>query len=548
MKLQSTSKTEWNRQIKTAKKAEILLSLLTALQSLLAVAFTYATRNVINYALTGGPLFLWLVILIVFAASIPVLHGITSAAAQRINDRIAANLRRILLGELKHKDYKSLSRFHSGALLNQLTADVYIIVSRYTEIIPAALGLAVQLASAITLLVVLRAELAVIVFVLGCVMVLLGLVFRRMLKPHYRETKIAQDNLYACFQENLEQMENLRIIADEKEELRRVDLHQDRFLRTRSSLRRLNIGGSSLFSLLVQFGTAGLIIWGAVSMRDHVLLAGDLTAMLQLVTLFRAPISGLTGVQSQMAAVDASKERIRNLRNLPDEAYTPLPDDIKLSAIVLDQITFSYPNEEKAVYDNFSARIDLSKWTCLSGDSGRGKSTLYRLLLGLYQPQNGRIYFETNHGDIPCNAATRALFGYVPQSPILFSGTIRENLLLACPEASEEMLYDALQAAQCDFVSDAPQGLDTNLMQFGEGLSIGQRQRIAVARALLAHHDYLLLDEITSSLDRPTAETMLHAIAKKYPSVILATHHLDALQGIKYNTLSLIRGESREGL
>lgn len=548
MKKQPTPKTEWNRQIRAARKAELMLSALSALQSLLAVAFTYATRNVINYALAGGPLFLWLVILISIAVSIPVLNGLTSAAAQRINDRIAANLRRILLSALKRKDYKSLSQIHSGALLNQLTADIFVVVSRYTNIIPAAFALAVQLASAIALLILLRVELAAIVCILGITIVLFGLIFRRMLKPHFRKTKIAQDSLYACFQENLEQMETLRVIADEDEELRRVDLHQDRFLRVRSSLRRLSVGGSSLFSLLVQIGTAALIIWGAVSMRDQSLLAGDLTAMLQLVTLFRAPISGLTGVQSQMAAVDASKERIRNLRNLPDEEATPLPDDIRLDAIVLDKMTFSYPNEEKPVFENFSARIDLTKWTCLSGISGRGKSTLYRLILGLYQPQSGRIYFETNHGKKPCNAASRSLFGYVPQSPILFSGTIRENLLLSCPDATEEMLCSALRAAQCEFVFAAPQGLDTNLMQFGEGLSIGQRQRIAVARAILAHHPYLLLDEITSSLDRKTAEAMLCAIAQSYPSVIIATHHPDALQKIEYDTLSLIRAENQEGL
>lgn len=164
------------------------------------------------------------------------------------------------------------------------------------------------------------------------------------------------------------------------------------------------------------------------------------------------------------------------------------------------------------------------------GNIRERKSTLFRLILGLYHPQQGRVYLETERGELPCSAAVRGLFGYVPQTPWLFSGSIRENLLLAKPEADDAALWEVLERAQCGFVRDLPDRLETVLSEEGGGLSAGQRQRLAIARAMLSAPRFLLLDEITSALDEDTEARLLTELTGAYPAAVFATHH-SALPG-----------------
>ncbi|MBR4185149.1 MAG: fructose-bisphosphatase class III [Clostridia bacterium] len=172
--------------------------------------------------------------------------------------------------------------------------------------------------------------------------------------------------------------------------------------------------------------------------------------------------------------------------------------------------------------------------------------TLYRLILGLYKPQKGRIYLDTDRGEIPVSAATRHLFAAVPQLPTLFSGTLRENLLLVKPDASAEELTEALALAECDFADALPDGLDTRLGELGEGLSAGQRQRISIARAILMRGRMLLLDEATSALDRETEQRVLQNLATHFPSVLIATHRPDVIRREGTEHLNLERSPDGE--
>ena len=247
--------------------------------------------------------------------------------------------------------------------------------------------------------------------------------------------------------------------------------------------------------------------------------------------MFQSPLTGLSGVQSRLAAVRAAEARLDELYSLPGEApgQAAEEDDV-FRAIVFENVTFSYEGEDQPVLREFSARLPLDRWTCLTGISGSGKSTLFRLILGLYHPQQGRVYLETERGELPCSAAVRGLFGYVPQTPWLFSGSIRENLLLAKPEADDAALWEVLDRAQCGFVRDLPDRLETVLSEEGGGLSAGQRQRLAIARAMLSAPRFLLLDEITSALDEDTEARLLTELTGAYPAAVFATHH-SALPG-----------------
>lgn len=532
---------ELGRLLGPCRRAGILLAFLSTLQSLLLVLLALAVRGVINGALgAAGGFALWCGVLPALAAAIPLLRGAASAYAGQTSDRAAALLRQRVLELLQRKDCGHINSYHSGCLFSRIVGDCRTVCERYTSLLPAAAGQVIQLAGAAATLAILQLQLAAVILAGGGLTALGGLLFRRVLKVRHLAVRRTEEEMTACLQEHLEHLELCRSIAAESEVSRRFQRRQKDWRMARTSLRRAAVGGGTAFSLLVQVGSAAVILWGALAIRTGALSFGDLTAVLQLMNLFRSPVSGLTGLQSQLAAADAAGERLLQLWRLPEEpAGVAAGDGAVCRALVFDDVTFCYEGEEQPVFRHFSARIELGRWTCLAGVSGRGKSTLYRLILGLYRPQSGRIEIETDRGTVPCSAATRGMFSFVPQTPILFSGTLRENLLLARPGAADMELWEVLNRAECGFVRELPDGLDTVLGETGQGLSVGQRQRVAVARALLSGAQVLLLDEATSALDRETEARLLENLAKAHPSVLIATHRPDTLRDIKAERLDL---------
>ena len=516
---------ELKRTLTPCRRAGIGLAALTGLRAVLFVALALASRGVLNSAPGARSFTLWCAALIALSVLIPLLSAGISAWSGQVTDKSASALQRELLLLLQTKDCESVNRYHSGHLYSRLTGDCRTVCERYTSLFPGLAGKAMQLCTAFAALAALKPLLAAALAACGALVALAGLAFRRLLKKRHMAERQASERLTAKLQETLEHQELARSVAEPGESARRFTSCQSVWLHARTALRKLSIGGWTGFSLLVYVGSGAVILWGALSIRSGSLSIGDLTAILQLIALFRTPVTGLTGIQSQLAAVDAAQERLLELCALPDEpAGEELPADAVPQALVFRNVMFSYEGEERPVLQNFSARVPLDRWTCLTGASGRGKSTLYRLILATYRPQSGEVILETDRGEFPCSATTRRLFGFVPQTPTLFSGTLRENLLLAKPDASDNELRSALCAAACDFVSALPQGLDTPLGENGQGLSAGQRQRVAIARALLSGAKVLLLDEITSALDRDTESVVLKNLKETIPAALAATH------------------------
>ena len=532
--------TELNRGLAPARSSGLLLCAFSAVRSVAAVGLAYATRSVMNGAIYGGNWLAWGCVLLALAAAVPALSWISTTYALRVTDRTVCTLRTSLLQTLRHKDCQQVNALHSGTVLNRLLNDCRVLTERYTHILPELAGQLVQLIGAAAVLTMLHIGLAVCVLAFGAAAAAVGYGVRKRLRPLHAEVRGAEERLTAALTEELEQDELLRCGTDNSAVQARVERRQEKWYTARRGLFRLSLRFSTLFSLALQLGSAALILWGAYRTGKGMLPFGDFTAMLQLVALFRAPISALTGAQSRLAASDAARERMEALYCLPEETELPFPaGEVVPRKMVFESVTFTYEAEEAPVFENFSAEIDLQRWTCLTGVSGRGKSTLYRLMLGLYHPQSGRIYLKTDQGEFPVSAASRGLFALVPQTPVLFSGTIRENLLLFSPDASEEDAASALAQAKCDFVAALPEGLDTVLGQFGEGLSVGQRQRLAIARILLTPGRILLLDEITSALDGENAAAVVDALYARCPAAVFSTHHPELLEARGADTLCL---------
>ena len=534
------AKTELDGALRPCRRAGLLLAVMTGLRSLLFVALAFSSRGVLNSRLGDGKFPFWCIALIMLSIAAPLLGGFMNAWSGRVTDKRSADLRTGLLQLLKSKDCESVNGYHSGHLYSRLTVDCRAVCQQYTGLLPSMAGQATQLLAAFAALVFLRPPLAAVLAVCGAAAGALGFAFRRFLKRRSMDERRADERLTAELQEALEQQEVLRSVADADETARRFDSCQGIWLRARETLRKFSVGGWTGFSIIVYIGSAAVILWGTISIKNGSLSIGDLTAILQLIALFRAPVTGLTGIHSQLAAVDAARERIGELYSLPDEVCgEEVPADARALELIFRNVTFSYSGEERGVLQNFSARIPLDRWSCLTGDSGRGKSTLYRLILATCRPQSGSIILETDRGEYPCSKATRRFFGYVPQTPALLSGTIRENLLMARPDADEEELWAALLAADCGFVSELPKRMDTEIGEEGRGLSAGQRQRVAIARALLGGAQVLLLDEITSALDRDTELRVLENLRERIPAAIAATHHPEMLNEPDVSRLEL---------
>lgn len=288
------------------------------------------------------------------------------------------------------------------------------------------------------------------------------------------------------------------------------------------------------------FQTSWLIcmLWGCYGLYTKNLTYGMLAALIQLISQIQGPIANAAGMVSRIYGMLSSAERLEEILDLPEEAeiVEQIGEDEKLIAIQVQDLTFSYKSDGAVVLHDLNLNIEAGDFVAVTGVSGSGKSTLFQLLLGIYKPDAGSVnfLFKTKSGEVRRKTATRntrKLFAYVPQGNILFSGTLRENFCMFTEQATDEEIMEAAYVACIDeFIRELKEGLDTLIGERGMGLSEGQAQRIAVARALLSGAPVLLLDESTSALDERTEAELLKKInCLKNKTCLIVTHRRAAL-------------------
>ena len=292
-----------------------------------------------------------------------------------------------------------------------------------------------------------------------------------------------------------------------------------------------NTGINSVFRI----GWLYAMLWGCFGISRRTITYGTLMAVLQLVGQIQAPFASMSGLLSKFYSMLASAERINEICALPDESpktlgNTPVALYKRLENISFNGVTFAY-NKDDIIIENADFTINKGDFTALTGLSGGGKSTLFLLLLGIYAPTSGDIIFKTQEGCYKTGRDTRCIFAYVPQGNTLFSGTLRENITMFCENADEADIINAAKTACIyDIIRSLPKGLDTVIGERGLGISEGQAQRIAVARALISPSPILLLDEATSALDEKTEAQLLKNISNgKNKTCFIVTHRPAAL-------------------
>lgn len=513
----------------------VLIIALGALSSLSGVALAMASKNMVDYAVDGN-LRMAAINAVFFAGTIIIMQVSNvgfSLISIRISESMSNSLRQELYQGLTSAEWISLSAYHSGDLLTRLTSDVGNIVNVMVNIIPAITSLGIQLVAAFIALLYYDPRLAVLAFLLGPITLIFSRMWGRKLKQLHIKVQESESNYRSYIQEALQNLLIIKCFGLEKYSQNVLQgLHQER-MKWILKRNRVTLGANTTLGLGFSTGYIFAFVWGAYKLSQKAITFGTLTAFLQLVNQVQGPFIGLSRTYPQIIAALASADRLIELELLEKERRTKMVPGRKRVGISLRNLGFAYFNE-KPVLDNISVEIQPGEIVAVIGPSGEGKTTLVRLILALLRPSTGEIFFtDQNGGKYEVSAATRDWVSYVPQGNTLFSGTIANNLRNSKPDATlEEMIQASSAACAWDFIEKLPQGLDTVIGEGGFGLSEGQAQRIAIARALLRKTPVLILDESTSALDMETEVQVLKAIKniEFCNTCLIITHRPSALK------------------
>ena len=506
--------------------------------ALAGVGFALLSQQVVDQAVAGAVQPFWWAA----AGLVAVLLGQTAlrlfcnGLATRIQAKLEMQLQQQLLKKVLGADYARESAYHSGELQNRLFSDVQLISTTLTSLLPNLVNMLTQLIAAAAVMLTLDWAFTLLLAGAGILMFLVTRLFRGKIKALHKAAQHQSDRLRSVLQEMLESLLMVKVFGVQSQMEEKAQQQQDTYYRARMKQRNFSILAGAGFSFVFSGGYLLAMIWGAAGLMTGSMTFGTLTALLQLVNQIQQPFANLSGLLPQYYNMLASAERLMELDNLPPEPAGEPVDRTQcyreLTAIRFAGLSFTYPGGERPVFTGANFTLPKNSFTALTGPSGIGKSTLFKLLLGVYPPDLGAITLESFQRSIPVGQNTRALFCYVPQGNFLFSGTVRENLKLLRPQAGETELNQALHIACADeFVKALPRGLDTPIGERGAGLSEGQLQRLAIARALLSGAPVLLLDEATSALDEATEARVLERLkALGGVTVLIITHRPAALK------------------
>lgn len=524
--------------------ALILLSVMMAAASVLSVSMALFMKRAIDSAVKGDIPRMW--------TSLGLMVGITAVGLTlkffaklllaKLERRMEITLRISLLDSILTRDYMRISAYHSGDLMNRLTNDISVISAAASGMLPKFCEHTARIGFAFGILVSFDWFFAVLAGAAALVIAVISLVIRPKMKRLHKRVQETEGDTRAFMQETVENQLVVRTFGAGGRMTERGAEFMERGYRASMKRKRFGIFAGEGMSFVFTLGVIAALCWGTLSIAgvfgpEKAITYGTLAAVLQLVSQVQAPFAAFAGLVPQFFAMTASCERLIELERIPAEpgaegAGRSVGSD-EFSGISVEDISFSYRKDEGEVevFRDASADINRGDFVAVTGISGIGKSTLMKLMLGVYAPDKGRVSISGGGEKVPASAATRSLFAYVPQGNLLLSGSVRENIAFFDTEAADDRILEAARLACADeFIGELPQGLDTRIGEHGLGISEGQAQRLSIARALLRNAPVLLLDEATSALDAQTEAKLLENLrSSSVGTVIIITHKTAAL-------------------
>ena len=434
-----------------------------------------------------------------------------------------------MLDRILRSEWHGREQLHSGDVINRLEKDVGNVVVFLTETIPSTISTLALFLGAFYYLFSMDWLLAIIIIVMLPIFILFSKLYVSKMRFLTREVRNSDSKVQSVLQETVQNRMLIKTLESDS-------MMVDKLENTQSELRHKVVKRTafSVFSNLVlnfgfAFGYLVAFLWSAIRMSAGTLTFGDMTAFLQLVNRIQGPARSLTRLVPQFVSVFTAAERLMELEENPlEEQGDPLLMEAPCG-IRFNDVSFAYEKEEGRVINDLSFDFKPGSCTAILGETGAGKTTLIRMILALIHPQKGVAEIYNENESQPLSPLHRCNLVYVPQGNTLLSGTIRENLRLGRVTASDEEMKDALHLACADFVMELPEGLDTLCSESGGGLSEGQAQRIAIARALLREGSVMLFDEATSALDPETERQLLQNILAHHDKTILFITHRPAV-------------------
>lgn len=501
------------------------------LQTGLALCVVWLSKRLIDDVAMRGTMSEMAVQALLIAAAV-----VAGVSIRQLNQYLAnkafikkvAELRLTIFSQLFNRRLFEANDIHSGDVTSRMAKDIDAVSETLAVQLPQVVVMTIQLVGAFLLMRWFDSRLAWALILITPLAIIIGKYISHRLKRITLSIREDESRIMARIQESVELNVVLRALQGERWMQDRVEELQDR--QTANYIRRSRFMVFSRFALGCTFGLGYMLafVWGAYGLRTGAITFGVMTSFLQLVGQIQQPILSLLGAFPSIIYSTASIDRLKEMEH-GEEKQSCDGEDITtrtLLGIRMDNVTFRYAKGDREVMSNFSHDFRPGTKTAILGTTGAGKTTLFRLILNFIQPDSGEVTFYGNGFSHAADKSMRKNVVFVPQGNTLISGTIRNNLLMAKPDASDEELHTALHTSCADFVFDLPQGIDTVLSEHGGGLSEGQAQRIAIARGLLRPGAVFLLDEISSALDEDTERELFSRLFAARPSttILLITH------------------------
>ncbi len=519
---------EWLWRASGGVRLRVLVcSIVGGLHVAASLAFVWVCKSLIDAVTTdaGEPLTWYIVAM----AGCMLMQTILSA----VETRVTSHADILLKNRLRHKLFSGLMEsrwdgkesFHTGDSLNRVMEDVRVAGESITKSVPAVIISAVQFVAAFLFLFAMNRDLAWVIPGLMLAMLLISRSYIRKMRKMNRDIRTTESSMQSLMQESLQHRVVIHTLektpyitdslADQQEDLRGQVMDKTDY----------SIFARSMVQIGFAAGYAAAFLWGVFGIRNGTATFGMMTAFLQLVGQIQRPIMNLSRQLPSLINSLTSAERLTEVSSLPAEQKGESIDLGPSVGVRFDDVSYTYPDVASPVFAGLSHDFRPGTATAVVGETGAGKSTMMRLMLALLTPDKGKVTLYSGQ-EVPASPQTRCNIVYVPQGNTLMSGSIRDNLLLGDPSASDEELWNVLHLAAADFVSELPEGLDIMCGEKGAGLSEGQAQRVCIARSLLRKGAVLLLDEPTASLDPQTEETLLRRLSDSAAgrTLILVTH------------------------
>ena len=540
--------------------------------SLIGIYNVTVSKSLIDSAISGDSkqTIHWLIIMLVITLISMLSSPVTSFMSTHSSTKLTQNIQRKIYQHIQCSDWLEQSKFHSVSLLTRVTSDVSNISSAILGTIPSLVSLTVTLVGSFYTLINWAPSIAFVAVFISPFLILVGRYFSGKLKSLYKEAQ-EEDVKYRSFmQESIQNIMIVKTFCMEKINMRKLLEIQDNKYKIAMRNTKLSAMTSMSMSFCSSLAYFSIFTWGVLNIAKGVTTYGTFTGMLQLYNKVQAPFSSLASIIPGLISTIAAAERLMEIEAIPVEKMADENElnDItnkSLDEIAVDNITnfestlFNNPDiifdnvyfaykDNNYILNKINLTIDSGETIAFVGPSGEGKTTMIRLILSLINPTKGNLFISENDLIKDMNRNFRNLISYVPQGNTLFSGTIRSNLLYGKPDATDDEIKEALtNACAIDFVNELEDGLDTMIGEKGVGISEGQAQRIAIARAFLRVRPILILDEATSSLDPETEVKVLKSVKSlsSNPTCIIITHRPSALN-ICNRIMKLEKGHIRE--